>query len=62
MLVAAVRQVAQTGDFEAAFETPAVDEAQTRTHAFDVENCRWAKVDVSSKEPHELLLFRVNDG
>ena len=87
LLVGATRQAAQTGDFEAAFETPTVDEAETRTHAFDLENCKWAKVDVSGKdysfsgvpkkvkagpvsfeftndgkEPHEFVLFKVNDG
>lgn len=86
-LADAVKQVQQTGDFEAAFETPAVMEASDRAHVFDLENCGWAKVDVSGedyrfvgvpdtfeagpvsfeftnkgKEPHELVLFRVNDG
>ena len=87
VLAGALQQVTQTGDFEAAFKTPAVDAAQDRAHAFDLENCKWAKVDVSAKdysfsgvpkkikagpasfeftndgkEPHELVLFRVNDG
>lgn len=87
VLADAVKQVQQTGDFEAAFETPAANEASDRAHAFDLENCGWAKVDVSGeeyrfvgipetiepgpvsfeftnkgKEPHELVLFRVNDG
>ena len=87
VLTDAVKQVAQTGDFEAAFETPAANEASDRAHAFDLENCGWAKVDVSGEEyrfvglpkeieagpvsfefhnkgeePHELVLFRVNDG
>jgi hypothetical protein len=50
VLVAATRQLAQTGDFEAAFGTEAVDEAEKRAHAFDLENCKWAKVEVSAKE------------
>ena len=87
LLVGATRQTGQTGDFEAAFETPTVNEAETRVHAFDLENCKWAKVDVSGKdysfsgvpkkvkagpvsfeftndgkEPHEFVLFKVNDG
>ncbi len=87
VLADAVKQVQQTGDFEAAFETPAANEASDRAHVFDLENCGWAKVDVSGedyrflgvprnieqgpvsfeftnkgKEPHELVLFRVNDG
>ncbi len=87
LLVGAVRQLAQTGDFEAAFETPEADAAEARSHAFDLDNCKWTKVDVSGndysftgvpqklktgpvsfefknigKEPHELLLLRVNDG
>jgi len=87
LLADAVKQVQQTGDFEAAFETPAVNEASDRAHAFDLENCGWATVDVSGEdyrfvgipesieagpvsfeftnkgeEPHELVLFRVNDG
>jgi hypothetical protein len=87
VLVEATKQVSQTGDFEGVFESPAVTEAEGRVHAFDLENCGWAKVDVQAKEyefagipkkigagpvnfefsnegqePHEFLLFRVNDG
>lgn len=87
VLADAVKQVTQTGDFEAAFETPAANEASDRAHVFDLANCGWAKVDVSGEdykfvgvpdkfkpgrisfeftnkgnEPHELTLFRVNDG
>ena len=87
VLADAVKQVSQTGDFDAAFDTPAVETASGRTHAFDLENCGWAKIDVSGKdyafrgipkkveagpvsfeftnsgtEPHELVLYRVNDG
>jgi len=50
VLVGAVRQVSQTGDFEAVFSSPEVDEAGDRAHAFDLKNCKWAKVDVSGKE------------
>jgi hypothetical protein len=87
ILADAVKQVTQTGDFEAAFETPAVEEASDRAHEFDLKNCGWARVDVAAedykfigvpakfeegpvsieftnkgKEPHELSVFRVNDG
>ncbi len=87
VLADAVRQVTQTGDFEAAFESPAANAASDRAHVFDLANCGWAKVDISGedykfvgvpkkfeagpvsfeftnkgKEPHELMLFRVNDG
>lgn len=86
-LVTATQEVARTGDFEGVFEAPAVTEAENRVHAFDLANCKWAKVDVSAKdysfsgvpekikagpvsfeftndgkEPHELILLRVNDG
>jgi len=50
VLVDATRQVSQTGDFETVFESPAVTQAEDRVHAFDLENCGWAKIDVSGKD------------
>lgn len=47
VLVAALDDVAETGDF-GAFETPEVEEASARTHAFDLESCDWQRVDVSA--------------
>ncbi|HEX6425370.1 MAG TPA: hypothetical protein VFZ79_17925 [Acidimicrobiales bacterium] len=45
VLVAAVGEIAETGDF-GAFETPDVAAANERVHAFDLENCGWATLDV----------------
>lgn len=50
VLVGAVRQVAQTGDFESSFEAPPVKEAETRAHGFDLKSCKWARVDVSGAD------------
>ena len=47
-LVAAVDELALTGDFEAAFETPDVIAAEERVHAFDLANCGWDQVDVNA--------------
>ena len=47
-LVAAVEQVAATGDFEGAFETPEVSAAEERLHAFDLDACGWEPVDVTA--------------
>jgi hypothetical protein len=44
--VAAVNEVAETGDF-AAFENPETDAALTELHAFDLENCGWESIDAS---------------
>ena len=35
---------------EDAFETPAVSAAEAETHAFDLANCGWGKVDVKATE------------
>lgn len=48
LLSAAVDELAETGDFEAAFENDEVEAASDRTHAFDLENCGWQKVDVTA--------------
>jgi hypothetical protein len=50
VLVAAVDDVAETGDFEGSFETPEVEAASDRVHAFDLENCGWNRVDVTARE------------
>jgi hypothetical protein len=48
VLVAAVDELAETGDFEAAFENPETEEASDNAHAFDLENCGWEQVDVTA--------------
>ena len=50
VLVGAVDEVAETGDFEGAFEPPEVEAASDRAHAFDLENCGWTRVDVTARE------------
>jgi hypothetical protein len=45
-LIAAVDQVAATGD-PSAVETPEFEEAQAKTHAFDLENCGWQQSEVT---------------
>ena len=47
VLVGAVEELTETGDFEAVFGTPAVEEASDNAHAFDLENCGWEQVDVT---------------
>ena len=47
VLVGALSEVAETGDF-GAFEQPEVEEASTRAHAYDLESCGWQRVDVSA--------------
>jgi len=49
VLAGALAEMGETGDF-AAFETPEVQAADDRVHAFDLENCGWAQVDVTAKE------------
>jgi hypothetical protein len=86
LLADAVKRVQETGDFEAAFNTPEVNQASDRAHVFDLENCGWGRVDVTAvnylfqnvprtvvagrtsfelinegTEPHEFVLFRIND-
>ncbi|MCA1691235.1 MAG: hypothetical protein ABR540_15060 [Acidimicrobiales bacterium] len=48
--VRAFEQARAGGDPEAPFETPEVMEAAEKSHAFDLENCGWGKVDVTTKE------------
>lgn len=47
VLVDAVDEISETGDFSV-FETPEVQEASDRAHAFDLENCGWSQVDVTA--------------
>ena len=47
VLVAAVDEIAETGNFEA-FEEPEVEAASDRVHEFDLESCGWEQVDVSA--------------
>jgi hypothetical protein len=49
-LVAAVHELAETGDFESTFGDPKIDAASLRTHDFDREHCGWKRVDVMAKE------------
>jgi hypothetical protein len=46
--VAAVQDLAETGDPEAFENDPEVQEAQEVTHAFDVENCGWTPIEVTA--------------
>jgi hypothetical protein len=50
ILVAAVEEVTETGDFEATFEAPEVEAASDRTHGFDLANCGWGQADVTAVE------------
>jgi hypothetical protein len=49
VMVAAIREMTETGDF-AAFETPEVTAASERVHAYDLESCGWATVDVVTSD------------
>jgi hypothetical protein len=50
ILVAAVEELTETGDFEATFESPEVEAAEERTHDFDLANCGWGQADVTALE------------
>lgn len=47
VLVGALEDVAETGDF-AAFETEEAEAASKRLHEFDLESCGWNAVDVTA--------------
>ena len=49
-LVAAVDEVAETGDFEAAFENAKTEAASKRVHEHDLDECGWERVDVVAKD------------
>lgn len=49
VLVGAVENVAETGDF-GVFETPEVEAAGRNAHAFELDNCGWQRVDVTATE------------
>lgn len=48
--VAAFNQALAGGNPEEIFETPAVQAAEKQSHAFDLKNCGWNKVEVSAVE------------
>ncbi|MGH9156458.1 MAG: hypothetical protein ACRD1K_11635 [Acidimicrobiales bacterium] len=48
ILVAAITEVASTGDFEGVFDRPAVTAAYTSSHRYDLATCGWRKVDVTA--------------
>jgi hypothetical protein len=45
----AVVELGETGDFEAAFDDK-VEKASDVTHAFDLDNCGWERIDVTAKD------------
>lgn len=47
LLVAAVDELAETGDFEAAFDEE-VEAASERVHTFDLANCEWGQTEVNA--------------
>ena len=49
LMVAAIREMAETGDF-AAVETPDVTAASERVHAYALESCGWATGDVATAD------------
>lgn len=49
LLADTVVKITQTGDFSA-FETPEVEAASDRTHAYELANCGWERVDVTAVE------------
>jgi hypothetical protein len=48
--VAAVEELAATGDFETVFARPEVQQALTDLHTYDLEHCGWTRVDVTAKD------------
>ena len=58
--MAALNDLAETGDFETSLGTPEVDAALDRLHAHDLETCEWNTVDVTAADyafqgvPNEL--------
>ena len=48
--MAALDDLAETGDFEASLGTPEVDAALDRLHAHDLETCEWNTVDVTAAD------------
>lgn len=45
LMADAIDEVSETGDY-AVFETPEMTAASETAHAYDVENCGWAAIDV----------------
>jgi hypothetical protein len=50
VMVGAMEELAQSGDFETVFGDPAVAAAEEALHAYDLENCGWNVVDVTTTE------------
>ncbi len=48
--LAAVNQLAETGDFEAAFGSAELQAALDRMHAHDLATCDWTSVDVTAAD------------
>ena len=48
--MAALHDLAESGDFEASLGTPEVDAALDRLHAHDLETCEWNTVDVTAAD------------
>ena len=48
--IAALNDLAETGDFETALGTPEVDAALDRLHTHDLETCEWNTVDVTAAD------------
>ena len=48
--MAALNDLAETGDFETSLGTPEVDAALDRLHAHDLETCEWNTVDVTAAD------------
>jgi hypothetical protein len=64
--VGAFNQALAGADPEEVFETPEVEAASDRLHAFDLENCGWGQVDVTARDyefsglPDELEAGRTS--
>ena len=50
VMVGAMEELARSGDFEAVFGDPEVAAAADALHAYDLENCGWNVVDVTTTE------------
>jgi hypothetical protein len=50
ILVGAVDQLVETGDFEKTFGDPKVEAASDRVHEHDLGACDWNEVDVTAKD------------
>lgn len=48
--IGALRQLGETGDFEAVFSDPEVEQALEDLHDYDLENCNWKTVEVTGED------------